>query len=140
MLRDGSDGGSCGGMTLLGGAKHQCLVDGSQPLHLGLCLLESRLELLSSHLEVLDVSSGTIKQGNFAGFLVRHGEGILEPAVTVPQLVAPPLFRLDTLTTDSLATHVGATTTTNVGGRLEVGVVFIVITVLILGRPPARCL
>ena len=117
-------------MTLLGGTKHQRLIYGSQPLHFGLSLLESGLELLGGHLEVLDVSSGTVKQGNFAGFLIRHGEGILEPAVAVPQLVAPSLFRLDALTTDCLATHIGATT--NAGRGMEVSIVLIVIAVLVL--------
>ena len=57
VLRDGSNGGS---VMLLSGDKHQCLIDSSQPLHLGLCLLESHLELLSGHLKILELSSGTI--------------------------------------------------------------------------------
>jgi hypothetical protein len=81
----------------------------------------------------------TVKQGNFAGLLVRHWQGILEPAVPIPQLVSPPLLRLDALATNGLAAHVSAASSV-VGGRLEVGVVLVIVAVLVLGRPPAnRC-
>ena len=62
MLRGCSDGRGRGGMTLLGGAEHQCLVDCAQSLHLGLGLLESRLQLLCSHLKILDVCGGCPKK------------------------------------------------------------------------------
>jgi len=82
----------------------------------------------------------TIKQGNFAGLLVGYRQGILEAAVPISQLVSPPLLRLNALATNGLATHVSAAS--GVGdGRLEVGIVLVVIAVLVLCRPPAnRCL
>lgn len=80
-----------------------------------------------------------IKQRNFARLLVGHREGILEPAVTIPELVTSPLFRLDALAANGLAAHIcTASGAASDGG--EVGVLIIVITVLVLGRPPARCL
>lgn len=143
-------------MTLLGGAEHQGLVDGAQSLHFGFGCLQSGLELLGGHLKILDVSGGckgllsdkkvraderlvltTIKQGNFARLLVGHGESILEPAVAIPQLISPPLFRLDALATNGLAAHIGVASGSS-DGRLEVGVVLVVVAVLVLGRPPAN--
>ena len=67
-----------------------------------LCLLEPRLELLLSHLQVLDVSGGAVQQRNLAGLLVGDGESILEATVAVPELIASPLLRLDALTTNFL--------------------------------------
>jgi hypothetical protein len=59
--------------------------------------------LLLSHLQVLDVGSGTVQERNLARLLVGDGEGVLEAAVAVPELIASPLLRLDTLATDFLA-------------------------------------
>jgi hypothetical protein len=64
-------------VTLLSGAEHQRLIDANhdvrlrgkagsirnlraKSLYFGLSLLESRLELLSGHLEVLDVSRSAV--------------------------------------------------------------------------------
>jgi hypothetical protein len=68
-----------------------------------LSLLEPRLELLLSHLQVLDVSGGTVQQRNLAGLLVRDGKSILEATVAVPELIASPLLGLDALAADFLA-------------------------------------
>ena len=93
-----------------------------QPLNLGLRLLESHLELLYGHLKIFDVGGCEEKLSSsvdfWSGLLVGHGQGILEPAVTIrsiPQLVSP-LLRLDALATDGLAAHVGAASRV-VGGR-----------------------
>lgn len=61
VLRDSGDGSGGSGMTLLCGAKHESLIDRAQALHLGLGLLESRLQLVCSHLKILDVGGGAIK-------------------------------------------------------------------------------
>jgi len=65
-------------------------------------LLEPRLELLLGHLQVLDVSGGTVQKRNFAGLLVGHRKGVLEATVAIPKLIASPLLRLDALTTNFL--------------------------------------
>jgi hypothetical protein len=79
----------------------------------------------------------TIKQGNFAGLLVGHGQSILEPAIAIPQLISPPLFRLDALAANGLAAHISVAS--GIGdGRLEVGVILVVVAVLVLSRPPAN--
>ena len=108
-------------MTLLGSAQHQRLVDPrwkrecrdkviaremnvlAKSGSLILCLLEPRLKLLLSHLQVLDVSGGTVQQRNLAGLLVGDGKSILEATVTIPELIASPLLRLDALAADFLA-------------------------------------
>jgi len=59
--------------------------------------------LLLSHLQVLDVGSGTVQERNLAGLLVRDGKSVLEATVAIPELIASPLLRLDTLTTNFLA-------------------------------------
>jgi hypothetical protein len=89
-------------MTLLGSAQHQSLVDLAKSGSLILCLLEPRLKLLLSHLQVLDVSGGTVQQRNLAGLLVGDGKSILEATVTIPELIASPLLRLDALAADFL--------------------------------------
>ena len=66
-------------------------------------LLEPCLKLLLSHLQVLDVGGGTVQEGNLARLLVGYGESVLEAAVAIPELIASPLLRLDTLTTNLLA-------------------------------------
>jgi hypothetical protein len=60
LLRYCCDCGGSSGVTLLSGAEHQRLIDGAKSLYFGLSLLESRLELLSGHLEVLDVSRSAV--------------------------------------------------------------------------------
>jgi hypothetical protein len=52
-------------MTLFGCAEHQRLIDGAQVLYLGLSLLESRLQLLCSHLKILDVGGGCEREKCF---------------------------------------------------------------------------
>jgi hypothetical protein len=59
--------------------------------------------LLLSHLRVLDVGSGMVQERNLARLLVADGKGVLQAAVAVPELIASPLLRLDTLTTNFLA-------------------------------------
>ena len=121
LLLNSGHSGSGSGMTLLGSAQHQRFID---PLKnsvstmtklageinalaktgsLVLCLLEPCLKLLLSHLQVLDVGSGTIQERNLAGLLVGDGKGVLEATITVPELIASPLLRLDTLATNFLA-------------------------------------
>lgn len=120
LLLDGSDGGGGGSVTLLCGAEHECLVDPamncqrhidiekraeclrSQTLRLILSLLKSRLQLALSHLQVPDVGRRTIQQGNLARLLVRNGQGLLQTAVAVPELVTSALLRLNTLAADFL--------------------------------------
>jgi len=102
------NGGSGSGVTLLGGAKHQCLVDTGQmvnsyqelyhdnsrakSLYFGLSLLESCLELLSGHLKVLDVSRSAVEERDLAGLLVGDRKSILESAVTISKLIPTPLL------------------------------------------------
>ena len=86
-------------MTKLAGEINALAKTGS----LVLGLLEPRLKLLLSHLQVLDVGSGTVQERNLARLLVGHGKGVLQAAVAVPELIAPPLLRLDTLATNFLA-------------------------------------
>lgn len=54
-LLGSSDGRCGGGVTLLGGAEHQGLVDVTKPSSLGLSSLQPRLQLLLGHLEVANV-------------------------------------------------------------------------------------
>lgn len=68
-----------------------------------LCLLESCLQLLLGHLQVLDVGGGTVQERDFARLLVGDRKSILETTVAIPEFIASPLLRLDTLTTDFLA-------------------------------------
>jgi len=70
-----------------------------------------------------------IKEGDLAGFLVGHREGVLEPAVTFPQLISPPLLRLNALATDVLATSISPN---DVGRGLEV---IVIVVALFLGAP-----
>jgi hypothetical protein len=105
LLLNGGHCGGGGGMTLLGSAQHQRLVDLAKSGSLILCLLEPRLKLLLSHLQVLDVSGGTVQQRNLAGLLVGDGKSILEATVTIPELIASPLLRLDALAADFLAAN-----------------------------------
>ena len=65
-----------------------------------LYLLGPRLELLLGHLQVLEASGGTVQKRNLAGLLVTDVESTLEATVAVPELIAPPLFRLNALATD----------------------------------------
>ena len=70
-------------MSLLGSAKHQCLINArprvsqdcreevkwnsrAESLNLVLGLLQPRLKLLCGHLEVLDVGGGAVEEGNLA--------------------------------------------------------------------------
>jgi hypothetical protein len=53
--------------------------------------------LLLSHLQVLDVGSGTVQERNFARLLVGDEKGVLQAAVAIPELIASPVLRLDTL-------------------------------------------
>jgi hypothetical protein len=69
-LRYYCNGGGGSGMSLLGCAKHQRLVDSAKSLNLILSLLESRLKLLCGHLEVLDVSGSAVKERDLARLLV----------------------------------------------------------------------
>jgi hypothetical protein len=103
LLLNSGHGGSGSGMTLLGSAQHQCLIDLAKAGSLVLCLLEPRLELLLCHLQVLDVSGGAVQERNLAGLLVGDGKSILEATVAVPELITSPLLRLDALATDFLA-------------------------------------
>jgi hypothetical protein len=65
-------------------------------------LLKPHGELTLGHLEVLDVGGSAVEKRNLAGLLVGDGKRVLEAAITLPEFVAPTLFRLDTLTTDLL--------------------------------------
>jgi len=56
------------------------------------CLLEPRLELLLSHLQVLDVGGSTVQERNLAGLLVRDGESVLEVTVAFPELITSPFL------------------------------------------------
>ena len=69
-----------------------------------LCLLKPCLKLLLSHLQILDVGGCSVQERHLAGLLVGNGESVLETAITIPELVTPPLLRLDALATDFLAT------------------------------------
>jgi len=71
------------------------LVDVPEMSCLGLCPLQSHLQLRLGHLQVANVSSSPILRESLARLLVRHWKGVLEPAVTVPKLVTSPLFGLD---------------------------------------------
>lgn len=71
-------------------------------MRLILSLLKSRLQLTLGHLQVPNVSRRTVQQGNLARLLVRNGQGLLQTAVTVPELVTSALLRLDTLAADFL--------------------------------------
>ena len=44
-----------------------------------------------------------VQERNLARLLVGDGEGILEVAIPVPELIASPLLRIGTLATDFLA-------------------------------------
>ena len=48
-----------------------------------------------------------VEERDLARLLVRDGERLLEAAVPVPELVAPPLLGLDALLTDGLAAAIG---------------------------------
>lgn len=61
-----------------------------------------RLEPLLGHLQVLDMGGGTVQKRNLAGLLVSDVESTLEVTVTVPELIASPLFRLNALATNFL--------------------------------------
>jgi len=69
-----------------------------------LCLLKSRLKLLLSHLQILDVGGRSVQERHLARLLIGNGESVLETAVAIPELVTPPLLRLDTLATNFLTT------------------------------------
>ena len=99
----------------------------AKSLNLVFSLLEPRLELLCGHLEVLDMSSCAVEEGNLARLLVGDREGILEPAVAIAKLVATSLLGLDALTTDRLAANIGSVSSCDRG--LEVVVVLIGIIV-----------
>ena len=74
----------------------------SKALSLSFSLLKPHGELALGHLEVLDVGGSAVEKRNLAGLLVGNGKRVLEAAVTLPEFVAPSLFRLDTLTADFL--------------------------------------
>jgi hypothetical protein len=92
LLLYSGHGGSGGGMTLLGSAQHQRLIDLAKTGSLIFSLLEPRLKLLLSHLQVLDVGGGTIQKGNLARLLVGNGECVLKATVAIPKLIASPLL------------------------------------------------
>jgi len=117
-------------MSLLGGAKHQCLVDGAKSLNLVLGLLEPRLKLLGGHLEVLDVGGGAVEKRNLARLLVGDREGILESAVAITKFIATPLLRLDALAADRLTAGIGIAS----GGDRRLEVVVILIGVIVPRR------
>jgi hypothetical protein len=48
--------------------------------------------LLLGHLRVLDVGSGAVQERSLARLLVGDGEGILEAAVAIPELIVSPLL------------------------------------------------
>lgn len=52
------------------------------------------------------MGGGTIQKGNLARLLVGNWECVLEATVAIPELITPPLLRLDTLATNFLATAV----------------------------------
>jgi len=66
LLLNGSNGGGSGSMTLLGSAQHQRLINLAKTSGLVLCLLKSRLKLLLSHLQVLDVSGRSVQERHLA--------------------------------------------------------------------------
>jgi hypothetical protein len=75
-------------------------------LVLGFWSLVTRQKLLLGYLQVLDVGGETVQKRNVAGLLVGDWENALEATVGVPDLVTPPLFRLDALVKDFLAATV----------------------------------
>jgi hypothetical protein len=130
-LRHRSDGSGGSGMSLFGGAEHQRLIDSAKSLYFVFCLLESCLELLGGHLEVLDVSGCAVKEGDLARLLVGNRKGILEAAVAIPEFITTPLLRFDALLSDGLAASIGGVRAAGEG--LEV--VILLIRVLIAGLP-----
>jgi hypothetical protein len=83
--------------------QHEGLVDGAESVNFMIGALETGLQLAFDGFEVLDVAGGSFKEGDFAGLLVRWGEGLLKARVPFPELVASALLGLDALLTNSLA-------------------------------------
>ena len=65
-------------------------------------MLKPHGELTLGHLKVLDVGGSAVEKRNLAGLLVGDRKRVLEAAITLPEFVAPTLFRLDTLAADLL--------------------------------------
>lgn len=102
VLRDGGNGGSSDSLALFGSTEHEGLVNLSETLSFSFSLLKPHGELTLGHLKVLDVGGSAVEERNFAGLLVGDGKRVLEATVTLPEFVAPTLFRLNALTTDLL--------------------------------------
>jgi hypothetical protein len=100
-------------------------------VNLGLSSLQSLFEGFLDSLEVPDVASGTLKQGNLAGLLVGLGKSLLEATVSVTKLIASPLLRLDALFPDGLATGIVAAS----GGWGGLEVIILIVGVVVT---PAR--
>jgi hypothetical protein len=64
-------------MTLLGSAQHQRLVYLAKAGRLIFCLLEPRLKLLLSHLQVLDMGGGRSKRETLLDFWLETGRASL---------------------------------------------------------------
>jgi hypothetical protein len=107
-MLNSSDSGGGDSLTLFGSTKHEGLVNLSEALSFSFSLLKPHGELTLGHLEVLDVGGSAIEKRNLAGLLVGDGKRVLEAAVTLPEFVAPSLFRFDTLTADLLPAPRGA--------------------------------
>ena len=122
MLGDGGNGGGSDSLALFGSTEHEGFINSgkiiyqwefeikrerdkcllSETLSFRFSLLKPHGELTLGHLEVLDVGGSAVEERNLAGLLVGNRKRVLEAAVTLPEFVAPALFRLDALTTDLL--------------------------------------
>jgi hypothetical protein len=72
--------------------QHESLVDGAETVNFVISALETGLQLAFDGFEVLDVAGGSFKERDFAGLLVRWGEGLLEARVPFPELIASALL------------------------------------------------
>lgn len=121
-------------MASLGRTEHESLVDGAKTSDLVLGRLEPCLELLGGHLKELDVGGRPVEQRDLARLLIGDGEGLLEAAVAITELVPAPLLRLDPLAANGLATRIATDVGRDRGYEL-----FILIVAVVPGRPsPCR--
>jgi len=91
----------------LGATEGDFLVESAESLHFHLCLGETLLHLLIRLLEVHDMIGSSFQEGNLAALLVRDGQDVFQPGISVTEFVSAALFRLDTLPSGGFLPGVG---------------------------------
>jgi len=109
---------------MLGGAEHKGLIHLSQTVSFSFCLVESHGELLLRGLKKFDVRRSPIQKRNLGRLLVGYGKHVLEPAITISELVPAALFRFDALAADLFAALLDKNIAA--GSRLELLVIVVV--------------